>query len=107
MGDKALVHLSKVMVDKTRTVDICARYGGEEFIIILPETPKDAGLVLAERLRKSIEVSSFMGLGQEYKITVSIGLAEYSSDMESKDFIKEADKNLYKAKETGRNKVVS
>ncbi|MDA3792252.1 MAG: sensor domain-containing diguanylate cyclase [Elusimicrobia bacterium] len=107
MGDKALIHLSKVMVDKTRNVDICARYGGEEFIIILPETPKDAALILAKRLRKSIEVSSFTGLGQEYKLTVSIGLAEYTSNMTSKDIIKEADKNLYKAKDTGRNKVVS
>ncbi len=107
MGDKALIHLSKIMIDKTRTVDICARYGGEEFIIILPETQKDSGLILAERLRKSIEVSSFVGLGHEYKIRVSIGLAEYRQDMTSKELIKEADKNLYKAKETGRNKVIS
>jgi len=107
LGDRALQHLGGVIKKTTRAADISGRYGGEEFVIILPETARESALILAERLRKNIEKQSFVSRGNEYRITVSIGIGEYKAKMTSpSQLISEADKNLYKAKQKGRNRVV-
>ncbi len=108
LGDKALKHLAGIIKQTTRAADISGRYGGEEFVVILPETAKEHALILAERLRKNIEKQSFVARGNEYRITVSIGIGEYKTKMTSpSQLIKEADKNLYEAKQKGRNRVVA
>ncbi|MGM0442012.1 MAG: sensor domain-containing diguanylate cyclase, partial [Elusimicrobiota bacterium] len=108
MGDRALMHLADIMKSTTRGADICGRYGGEEFVILLPETPKERAVILAERLREKVDNSTFKVDGRKYKIRICIGVAGYNSSVKTpKDLIREADKKLYRAKEEGRNKVVS
>ena len=107
LGDKALIYLAKIMKRRTRAADICVRYGGEEFIIILPETPKEQAMAMAERLRQDVENDSISAKGNIYKITASIGVAAYSGKIISaNELIRESDRRLYQAKEEGRNRVV-
>ncbi len=108
-GDNILKVLAGILKEKTREVDIVARYGGEEFVVILPETGKFKAQRIAERIRKSVEEYDFtaQGFKKGNKITVSIGCAVYPDDAKTKrDLIENADKALYRAKESGRNKVV-
>ncbi len=97
-GDKLLVKLAEVFKDTIREVDVAARYGGEEFIIIQPETPSDMAMVAAERIRHIVE--SVVG------VTVSIGISTYPEDADSGDgLVEKADKALYVAKNSGRNRT--
>ena len=101
MGDKVLVEYTKFISSMLRDTDIFCRIGGEEFIVILPNTPKDKAYLLAQKLRESIE---------NYKavlpITMSFGVAGYEDGDDDIAIYKRVDVALYKAKETGRNKVV-
>jgi diguanylate cyclase (GGDEF)-like protein len=100
-GDAILRKISAIFNDVSRRIDTIARYGGEEFTIILPYTRKEEALVLAERLRRSVEEN------QEIKdITISIGVASFPDDGQDKEIlISKADRALYEAKRTGKNKV--
>ncbi|MFH1782731.1 MAG: sensor domain-containing diguanylate cyclase [Candidatus Omnitrophota bacterium] len=100
-GDKILKDISNIFKDASRKIDDVARYGGEEFSVILPDTRKEEAKILAERLRKTIEKSpSLQG------IKVSIGVSSFPDDAEVKEeLILKADKALYKAKKSGKNKV--
>lgn len=107
-GDLVLKTVSRVIKTQLRDYDIAGRYGGEEFVILLPHTKIDEAQMVAERLRKAvqdkkIDISKLCPNKNDINVTISLGVSEYSKD---KDFIKNADKALYKAKETGRNKVV-
>ena len=107
-GDKLLQEIADILKNSCREVDIVARYGGEEFAIILPETFKEKAYSSAERIRKSTAAHQF-----HYKegapakrITISIGVASFPQDASTaQDLISYADKALYAAKETGRNRV--
>ncbi|MFH1479038.1 MAG: sensor domain-containing diguanylate cyclase [Candidatus Omnitrophota bacterium] len=100
-GDEILKNISNIFRDASRKIDLIARYGGEEFSIILPGTKKEDALVLAERLKNTIEKSKALR-----GITVSIGLASFPIDAETKEeLILKADKALYKAKGLGKNRV--
>jgi len=101
VGDKVLKGISKIATSIIRETDIVARWGGEEFIILCPHTDLKEGIEIAERLRKRIENYDF-GIR---RVTISVGVAEYNNETE-KDFIKKVDDNLYKAKKSGRNRVV-
>jgi len=110
MGDAALQKVSWILSETSRDVDSVARYGGEEFAIIAPETPKQGGLELGERLRKKIEGADFENshVMPGGKFTVSIGVAAYPQDASAKsDLIEKADQALYQAKASGRNVVVA
>ncbi|HDP16473.1 MAG TPA: sensor domain-containing diguanylate cyclase [Candidatus Omnitrophica bacterium] len=100
-GDAILKKISAIFNDVSRRIDTIARYGGEEFTIILPYTRKEEALVLAERLRRSVEEN------REIKdITISIGVASFPDDGQDKEIlISKADRALYEAKRTGKNKV--
>jgi len=100
-GDLILKSIANNFRDVSRKIDIIARYGGEEFSIILPNTKKEEALILAERLRKSVETKP------ELKgVTISIGIATYPEDGEEKEaLIRKADQALYEAKRTGKNRV--
>jgi len=108
-GDDLLRDLAALMTSVARRNDKIFRYGGEEFTILLPETRREHALVLAERLRKSVEEHEFIlqDSGEISHITISIGLSVFPDDANAvKPLLKAADRALYKAKEN-RNKVFS
>ncbi len=107
-GDKVLREISKLIKDYSRKMDYVCRYGGEEFSIILPQTSKKEAYFIAERLREIIEKYEFPHEDmQPFKqITVSLGVATLPEDSQTKSGLIEcADKLMYQAKETGRNKT--
>lgn len=107
-GDEALKFLASVVTKESRQIDIAARYGGEEFIVILPEVDLEGAAVLAERLRKIIERTGIKSGKKSILFTASFGVSTYpqSSFQSHTDLINAADKALYKAKESGKNRVV-
>ncbi|MDD5747876.1 MAG: diguanylate cyclase [Actinomycetota bacterium] len=107
-GDEILKGLADLIKGCLRSMDIVARYGGEEFAILLPETNGEEALQTAERMRMAVESQTFMGDDFGLNITVSMGVATYPSpDIRGRsDLIAKADKALYEAKESGRNRVV-
>ncbi len=108
-GDIVLKEAAKVIKNQLRATDIAARYGGEEFAIILPETDLDAAVQIADRLRIAIEEFPFSGQKEPLHVTISLGVSMYDIELDEdkKDLIEKTDKALYKAKETGRNRVVA
>jgi diguanylate cyclase (GGDEF)-like protein len=108
VGDQILQHLSRVARSVLRGYDVLARYGGEEFIAMLPDATGSQALLLAERLRKMIEQRPYVtDEGQTIRVTVSVGVAQAKAPYAKKDIISQADQALYRAKESGRNRVVS
>lgn len=107
-GDYILKAFAALLTSSIRSTDILARYGGEEFCCLLPETKIEPAMELAERVRGRTENSIFTFNEIELKITVSVGVAEIQQGDESVDFgLEQADKALYRAKKTGRNKIVA
>lgn len=106
-GDIVLRTIAKKCVSKVRNSDYFCRYGGEEFALILPETDLSAAITVAETLRKSIERCSFQYAEETVSITISCGLAQVKGKDTLDTVFKRADKALYKAKETGRNRCIS
>ncbi len=108
-GDAVLRTLSETLKSSFRVTDLIARYGGEEFVVLLSKVELKDGIKIAEKTRATIEAIDFVVPGQEQplKETTSIGIAELKSDESVEDLISRVDKALYKAKETGRNKVVT
>ncbi len=101
-GDTALKIVASVLQDILRGADVAARYGGEEFAILLPQTTSGEAAAIAERLRQRIEHTEF----PKRKITVSIGIASCSSEIDSpENIVGAADHALYEAKNHGRNNV--
>ena len=94
------------MQDSIRSMDKVARWGGEEFLVFLPETNKEQASHLAEKLRLAVSNIELTYQDKLLQVTVSLGVCEYNQQGEYKDMVKQADLGLYKAKETGRNKVV-
>lgn len=108
-GDQVLVAASKVMLKNARNTDEVGRYGGEEFAMLLPATSLKKAAHIAERLRRKISDMNVIVDGNCIDVTASFGVACFpTSDVDSmEDLLKAADKALYEAKETGRNKVVT
>lgn len=113
VGDLVLKTIAKVIRGQLREYDIAGRYGGEEFSILLPFTKLEEAKMVAERLRKTIE-SRIIDISKvnpesekkEISVTLSLGIYEMKADDNDGDLLKKADKALYEAKNTGRNKVV-
>lgn len=103
-GDMVLREVSRMLREGVRETDTVARYGGEEFAIVMPDTQVDGAVFRAERLRKNAEAMKFPGQGPSFRITISIGIAAYSSGTPH-NLIASADKVLYEAKRSGRNRV--
>jgi len=109
-GDNILREMSKLLKLTIRhDEDIACRYGGEELVVILPNTDIKDAEEIAERFRDNCEHFHWSGLDKKTKVTVSIGVATMSSKnlISSEQLIKNADIMLYKAKDSGRNKVLS
>ena len=106
-GDTILKEVGKCILSSIREPDLGFRYGGEEFTVILPASDIQAGKVVAERMRALIEHYPFKVDQHVLHITVSIGVASWPASAESiKEIISEADKALYDAKHSGKNKVM-
>ncbi|MBF0265051.1 MAG: diguanylate cyclase [Gammaproteobacteria bacterium] len=108
VGDMAIRSCSEVFKKLSSGDEIIARYGGEEFVILMPDSPTDSALKLAENIRKSIESSPLLlEQGKMVSLTLSIGIANMvvEQDKGIEDLLKRADKALYIAKNNGRNKV--
>jgi len=112
-GDIVLKTIAKIIRGQLREYDIAGRYGGEEFSILLPFTKIEEAQMVAERLRKTIENKTVDiskaapdADNKSIKITLSLGIYEMRETDNDEDLLKKADKALYHAKNTGRNKVV-
>ncbi|MBM4378444.1 MAG: GGDEF domain-containing protein [Deltaproteobacteria bacterium] len=106
-GDQVLRDLAQTVRARIRKEECFARYGGEEFCVVLPESGPDKARTFAEKIRKMVEDHPFAFEGKPIPVTVSMGVADLTSDMtEPLQFVKVADANLYKAKKGGRNRVV-
>jgi len=109
VGDDVLRQVAKILRKVVhRTTDLIARYGGEEFSMILPNTDVAGAYLVAEKIRKEIADQQLSAEGHSFSMTVSLGLmGDAPQRGDSADYwLKEADDALYKAKESGRNKVV-
>lgn len=112
-GDFILKTTAKIIRSQLREYDIASRYGGEEFAILLPYTKIDEAVMVAERLRKAVE-EKIINIEQvntknntrEIQISISLGINEYNYEDKPEALLMHADKALYDAKESGRNKVV-
>ena len=100
-GDHVLRAVATLLNETIRETDVVARYGGEEFVVTLPETSLEEAGILAERLRKKIETN----LSADVSLTVSGGVAGFSSGDDASTLLARADEALYKAKNAGRNRI--
>ncbi len=103
VGDEVLKDFSDKVSKRIRKTDLFARIGGEEFVLVMPETSIKAAVLLLDGLREIISSQEF---SHGEKLTVSIGVAEYTGSEELNDIMDAADKALYRAKSEGRNRVV-
>ena len=104
-GDYVLKEVAYLISDNFRKTDLVFRYGGEEFVALLTETSLESAKIPLERLRKKIENSDFIYAGQKINVTVSIGASVNNAETVA-EFLDNADKALYKAKNAGRNKLI-
>jgi len=104
-GDYVLKEVAYLIMDNFRKTDIVFRYGGEEFVVLLTETTASQSKIALERVRKTIENTVFNYDGNVINVTVSIGAAQNITDCVNA-FLNNADKALYKAKQSGRNSVI-
>lgn len=105
-GSTVLKQLAAIIKVTARSIDTVAKYGGDEFLIILPQTPKEGALVLAERIRSAVVTHAFPEV-RCGEISCSIGTASYPEDGKSIGvLIESADGALFNAKRAGRNRVV-
>lgn len=111
-GDCVLKAVAEIIKNEIREYDIACRYGGEEFFIFLPQTNINEAVLVAQRLRKVMEESK-MDISEAkvegtpfLKITVSIGVCAYDNSMSALAFAQSADRALYDAKTSGRNRVI-
>lgn len=105
VGDTILQAVARSVTDGLRTIDCFGRYGGEEFLLVLPQTPLKGAHIKAERVREAIEGLTFPEIGNDFRITVSVGVAEYHREESTDDTLLRADQALYAAKHDGRNNV--
>jgi diguanylate cyclase (GGDEF)-like protein len=106
-GNRLLRQLARVVQGELRATDVLARYGGDEFIVLLPETPSDGAVAVAERICEMMASVPIEAQGKQVRCTVSIGAASFPEDGVSLDaVVARADRAMYEAKTTGRNKVV-
>ncbi len=102
-GDEVLRHFAEIAQYTLRDTDVLARWGGEEFLLMLPDTPADAGSLSIERIRKSLMHAPLVPELPELHVTFSAGLMEFNQGDEMRTAIERADRALYQAKSDGRD----
>lgn len=105
VGDEYLVALGNTLRDHTRYSDVICRYGGDEFLIILPETPQQGALAVAEKLCiRTTEIE----MVKDYPLNISIGICSHGTEHDAwEEIIHCADMALYRAKKEGRNRIAT
>lgn len=106
-GDRALTHLTQVIKETLRPTDAVGRYGGEEFLILLPGTNLEAAVETIQRLQRDLTKKFFMHNNDKILVTFSAGVALRVEGEDQEDLIGRADKAMYHAKQTGKNRVVA
>ena len=108
-GDEVLKEFAARIRANARAIDVVSRIGGEEVVVVVPDTPLDGAQAVAERIRQRVEAEPFVVQGMKrIGVTVSIGVAaRQAGDMTATEVLKRADDALYRAKQSGRNKVVA
>jgi len=105
-GDKVLMSMGKIITSCLRSNDTAYRYGGEEFTIILPETRVEEACRVGERIMSTLgEKMFYPEKGEAVNVTISIGITDFSRKDSLEDFIKRADKAMYRSKQAGRNRL--
>ena len=102
IGDQALIRITELINSRIRETDSLYRTGGEEFVVVAADTGMDAATGIAEQLRTSIDKTSLI---DDIVVTISVGVAEFIKGEEGEGWLERADKALYQAKESGRNKT--
>lgn len=103
IGDHVLIHAARLMHESIRTSDILGRWGGEEFLLILPQTSLEGALVMAEQMRSKIYHFIFEQYPQ--RVTMSFGVSTHHVGDTPNSILRRADNALYRAKNSGRNRV--
>jgi diguanylate cyclase (GGDEF)-like protein len=106
-GSRALVEVGEVLRNTVREIDVVSRYGGDEFTVVLPQTGPEGALVIAERIRRSLEERTFLtDLGKEVRLTASVGVACFPAHGQTREeLLQKADKAMYEVKEREKNGV--
>jgi len=105
-GDQVLIDVTRLLRRESCAGELLGRYGGEEFVILCPATTLDQAVRRAERLREAVQRNTFSSLGN-YRVTASFGITQVERSDTPEQLLSRADKALYQAKETGRNKTCS
>jgi diguanylate cyclase len=105
-GDKALVVIAQLLSGYCRETDFVARFGGEEFVMLLPNTDAGTALIVADKLRQTVENANFSVSGDRVTITLSCGISQLVDGDSNESVFERADKALYQAKQSGRNRCV-
>ena len=107
-GDAALQHAAKTVMSSSREGDTTARVGGEEFCVVLPYTDAVGAALMAERMRATLESSSFAWGGEAVRLTGSFGVATAEpADSTPAPLLARADHAMYAAKSSGRNCIAT
>ncbi len=106
-GDVALRSFAEILKTMARDVDLAVRLGGEEFAVLLPDTDLAGAAQLAERLRLALESSLIGHPPTQMRVTASFGVSSFPAAAAAEDLLTDADRRLYDAKRTGKNRVVS
>jgi len=105
-GDEVLKHISTLLKNSLRKSDSIGRYGGEEFLILMPETDKTTAFDVIDQSRKDLAKQDIPVEGKNINVSVSVGISQIKKDDESAwQAVRDADFALYRAKESGRNRV--
>jgi len=102
MGDYILKTMASIIEHNIRKTDVVGRWGGEEFMVICPENSKEETVLVAEKIRKSLESYTYETVGSK---TASLGVSIYTKDMGINNLISKADEALYRSKKSGKNQV--
>lgn len=105
-GDLVLQRVASVLARHCREIDTVARWGGEEFVLLFPQTSLSDALSICEKLRQQVSELDFSDVDTALKVTTSFGVAGFDGETGYETLVARADKALYLAKKTGRNKVV-
>jgi diguanylate cyclase (GGDEF)-like protein len=105
VGDQVLRAVAKNLQDKLRRSDTVYRYGGEEFVVLLRNTDVNGAAFIAERLRQAVECAAVRGSQGAISVTISTGIAAFEHGTSQTALLDRADKALYQAKQSGRNRV--
>jgi diguanylate cyclase (GGDEF)-like protein len=105
VGDEVLVEAADRLRQSCRLSDLPARWGGEEFLVLLPDTRRGEARAMAERIRELIGRQPFVTSAGPLRVTASVGAAELDADEGPSSLLQRADEALYRAKDSGRNRV--